>query len=49
MATGTVDIDRTLYNVRYKSGKFFDNLEDKLIYDDFTIEFVLFTRETITY
>lgn len=31
-------VDRTKYNVRYGSGKFFENLGDKLIYDDFEIE-----------
>jgi len=36
---GSVDIDRTLYNIRYKSGKFFDDLGDRLIYDDFTVQF----------
>lgn len=36
--TAVLTIDRTLYNVRYGSGKFFDNLGDKTIYDDFTIE-----------
>ena len=36
---GSVDIDRTLYNIQYKSGKFFDDLGDRLIYDDFTVQF----------
>ena len=30
-------IDRTQYNVRYGSGSFFDNLGDKMIYDDFKL------------
>ena len=30
-------IDRTKWDVKYRSGKFFDNLKDKLIYDDITI------------
>ena len=30
-------IDRTKYNVKYGSGSFFDNLGDKMIYDDFTL------------
>lgn len=30
-------VDRTLYNVRYGSGKFFEDLGDKMIYDDFTL------------
>ena len=36
---GSVDIDRTLYNIQYKSSKFFDGLGDHLIYDDFTVQF----------
>lgn len=36
--SAVITVDRTLYNVRYGSGKFFDNLGDKTIYDDFTIE-----------
>jgi len=28
-------VDRTKYNVRYGSGKFFDNLGDNMIHDDF--------------
>lgn len=38
-AEGTLVVDRTLYDVRYGSGKFFDNLGDKTIYDDFTLDF----------
>lgn len=38
---GEVVIDRTLYNIRYGSGKFMDNLGDKLIYDDFVLQFKL--------
>ena len=30
-------IDRTKYNVKYGSGSFFDNLGDKMIYDDFNL------------
>ena len=41
---GSVDIDRTLYNIQYKSGKFFDNLGDHLIYDDFTVQFKVQTK-----
>lgn len=38
---GTLIVDRSLYNVRYGSGKFFDNLGDKVIYDNFEIVFSL--------
>ena len=44
LAKGTVDIDRTLYNIQYKSGKFIENLGDKLIYDDFTVQFMIQTE-----
>ena len=43
-AEGSVDIDRTLYNIQYKSGKFFDELGDKLIYDNFTVQFIVQTK-----
>lgn len=38
---GEIVIDRTLYNIRYGSGKFISNLGDKLIYDDFILQFKL--------
>ena len=38
---GDLVIDRTLYNIRYGSGKFIDNLGDKLIYDNFVLQFKL--------
>lgn len=34
----TLTVDRTLYDVRYGSGKFFENLGDKTIYDEFTLK-----------
>ncbi len=37
--TGTMVVDRTLYNIRYGSGKFFDNLGDRMIDDNFEIQF----------
>lgn len=36
--TATIVVDRTLYDVRYGSDKFFDNLGDKTISDEFTME-----------
>lgn len=36
-ATGTAVLDRTKWEVRYGSGKFFQGLGDKLIYDDFEV------------
>jgi polyisoprenoid-binding protein YceI len=38
---GEIVIDRTLYNIKYGSGKFIENLGDKLIYDDFVLQFKL--------
>ncbi len=43
-ASGMIIVDRTLYDIRYKSGKFFENLEDKAIYDDFEITFHVVTK-----
>lgn len=36
-ATANLTIDRSEYNVRYGSGSFFDDLGDKVIYDDFDL------------
>ncbi|MDA3931083.1 MAG: YceI family protein [Prolixibacteraceae bacterium] len=36
--SAVVSVDRTAYNVRYGSGKFFDNLGDKTISDVFTMD-----------
>ena len=37
IATADIKVDRSLYNVRYGSGKFFENLGDKVIYDEFEL------------
>ncbi len=42
---GEIVIDRTLYNIRYGSGKFIANLGDKLIYDDFVLQFKLVAQK----
>ena len=36
-AKAEIVLDRTDFNVRYGSGSFFDNLGDKTIYDEFTL------------
>jgi len=36
-AKATFTLDRTKWNMRYGSGQFFENLGDKLIYDDFEV------------
>jgi len=43
---GEVVIDRTLYNIRYGSGKFIENLGDKLIYDEFVLQFKLIAQKS---
>jgi polyisoprenoid-binding protein YceI len=37
-AEGSVTLDRTLWDVRYRSGRFFQGLGDKLIHDEFTVK-----------
>ena len=37
--SGTIVIDRTMYDIKYGSGKFFDDLGDKTIYDEFELSF----------
>lgn len=43
--SGRLEVDRSLYDVRYGSGKFFDNLGDKAINDIFTLDFELFVKK----
>lgn len=38
-AKGEVEVDRTLYDIKFRSGKFFSDLGDNLIYDTFTLNF----------
>jgi polyisoprenoid-binding protein YceI len=38
---GTITVDRSKYNIKYGSKSFFDNLGDKVIYDEFTLDFSL--------
>ena len=37
MASGKIVIDRTLYGIKFRSGNFFTNLGDTLIYNDFDL------------
>jgi polyisoprenoid-binding protein YceI len=41
VASASVTIDRSKYDVKYGSGSFFDDLGDKMIYDDFTLSITL--------
>ncbi|MEJ2545832.1 MAG: YceI family protein [Calditrichaceae bacterium] len=40
-ATATIEVDRSKYDVRFRSGSFFTGLGDKLIYDNFTMNIEL--------
>lgn len=37
-ANATIRVDRTLYDIKYRSGKFFEDLGDKMINDNFQLE-----------
>jgi len=37
-----IDIDRTLFDVRYGSTNFFDNIADRAINDIFTLDYGLY-------
>ncbi|MBD78629.1 MAG: lipid-binding protein [Crocinitomicaceae bacterium] len=39
MASGQITIDRTKYDIKYGSGSFFDDLGDKMIEDNFILNF----------
>jgi len=43
-AQGEIIVDRTLYGIKYKSGKFFEDIGDRAIYDDFQITFNVVTQ-----
>lgn len=43
--TATLKIDRTQYDIRYRSANFFENLGDKAIYDDFEITVKLVAKK----
>ena len=38
-AVGTAKLDRTKWDIKYGSGKFFEGLGDKMIYDEFEVTF----------
>ncbi len=48
-SSAKITIDRTIFNIRYGSGSFFEDLGDKVIYDDiiFEIELVAFQAPPI--
>lgn len=45
-STGKITVNRARYDIRYGSGSFFQGLGDKMIYDDFTLEFNLVAAES---
>jgi polyisoprenoid-binding protein YceI len=45
-AKGKVEVDRTLYDIKFRSGRFFSNLGDNLIYDTFTLDFDIVADES---
>jgi len=44
----TAKIDRTKWNIQYGSGKFFEGLGDKMIYDEFEIRFDISAKTAYT-
>jgi len=40
----SITVDRTKFDVRYGSGKFFESLGDNMIYDDFTLDVKIVTE-----
>jgi hypothetical protein len=38
-------VDRSLYDVKFGSGSFFDNLGDKTIYDEFGLKISLVAKK----
>ena len=44
-AEGTITVNRAKFGVKYGSSSFFENLGDKVIYDDFTLAFNLASQK----
>ena len=38
---GTMKFDRTKFGIKYGSGSFFENLGDRMIYDEVTVDFIV--------
>jgi polyisoprenoid-binding protein YceI len=43
-ATAKIKLDRTKFDIRYRSANFFENLGDKAIYDDFELDLKLVAK-----
>jgi polyisoprenoid-binding protein YceI len=46
-ASGKIIVDRTLYNMKFRSGNFFQNLGDTLIYNEFELDVKLTALATL--
>lgn len=46
IATADVTVDRTKYDIKFRSKNYFENLGDKTIYDDFTLAITLVATPT---
>ena len=44
-ARGKMEIDRTLYDVTYRSARYFPNIGDRMIYDIFTVHFEIDAKQ----
>jgi polyisoprenoid-binding protein YceI len=45
-AKGKMEVDRTLYDIKFRSGRFFSGLGDNLIYDTFTLDFDIVANDS---
>ena len=43
-ASGSINIDRTLFDIKYGSGRFFVDLGDRMIMDEFSLNFKVIAR-----
>ncbi len=46
VVTGKATVDRTVYNVKFGSSKFFQNLGDNVISDEFKLDFKVYLNKT---
>jgi hypothetical protein len=44
-ASGKIIVDRTRYGMKFRSGNFFENLGDTLIYNDFVLNVSVTAKE----
>lgn len=47
-AVGTAKLDRTKWDIRYSSGKFFEGLGDRMIYDEFEVTFDIAAKANVS-